>query len=254
MMKNSKRRLQKSPLLNLSMPRCILRATGDVLSTLIFELIHYRFIKNDKKPVWLKLDWIHERLPYMSRSGLAKKLKKLVKDGHIIEKKGEGRHYHKCWYRPDPDALRRVMGGDDAKAKVYYNQDMAEENLEASVIYAAIISLLKIQDDSPMPRRGTKLKIGVFNGRVDDAVLLDYGKLVDGSGLTLNRVRKAVAWLIKHKKLESKKLFGNKRLVSLPADTIIKPSDWESYFADQPPTESFLHWPPDDPTEYPHES
>ena len=146
------------------------------------------------------------------------------------------------------------MGGDDAKAKVYYNQDMAEENLEASVIYAAIISLLKIQDDSPMPRKGTKLKIGVFNGRVDDAVLLDYGKLVDGSGLTLIRVRKAVAWLIKNKKLESKKLFGNKRLVSLPADTIIKPSDWESYFADQPPTESFLHWPPDDPTEYPHES
>jgi hypothetical protein len=84
--------------------------TGDFLSALIVEYIHYRFVRNDKKPVWLKIDWIHERLPYISRSGLAKKLKKLVSEGHIIEEKGEGSRYHKCWYSPSADMCEACSG------------------------------------------------------------------------------------------------------------------------------------------------
>ena len=132
MKKINKPSAQRPPQLNLSMPRRALQATGDVLSALIFELIYYRFTKNDKKPVFLKIDWIHEKLPYISRSGLAKKLKKLVSDGHIIETKGKGRHYHKCWYSPAPDALQdgdSMSDGDDT-TKVYYNLDMAADNLD----------------------------------------------------------------------------------------------------------------------------
>jgi hypothetical protein len=254
-MKTTKRAIPTNPVLNLSMHRCVLQETGDVLSALIVELILYRFNKNGKKPVWLKVDWIRERLPYISRSGMGKKLEKLEKDGHIIVKRGKGKHYHKCWYSPSSDVLSgQSLDGHD-KSKTYYNPGVASAHLEASVVFAAIINLLKIQDDLPVKTKGSKRKIGIFHGRVDDELLLDCAKLAEGSGLTLRQVRKGVKWLIENKKLEAKKLFGNKRLVRLPAATPLEGAKFESYSSLHLPTESFPHSPPpEDPTEcYPHE-
>ena len=128
----------KSRLLNVSVPRAVLDEVGDVVSVLILEYIFHRFVLNDKKPVWLKIDKIHENIPYLSRAGLAKKLKKLVEDGHIIEKKGEGRHYHKNWYslsREMQAALNRKTG-----TKVYYNLDLAKQDIEAAVAEAWVDS------------------------------------------------------------------------------------------------------------------
>jgi len=205
--------------------------TGDFLSALIVEFINYRFLKNDKKPVWLKTDWIHAKLPYISRAGLDRKLNKLVKDGHIIKKKGEGRHYHKCWFSPSSD-MREACTGKDMMdgAKVYFNPEVAKKNLEASVVYAAIINLLK----------------------TGDKLLLNYQKLADGSGLSLAKVRKAVAWLIKNKKIEAKKVFGNKIEVSVPpAHSHISPADLDAFLAGELPTESYPHaGQEDDKTEY----
>jgi hypothetical protein len=220
---------------NFSIHRPVLDEVGDFLSALIVEFIHYRFIRNDNKPVWLKTDWMHEKLPYISRSGLAKKIKKLVKDGHIIGKKGEGRHYHKLWYSPSADMLEifREKGLANT-AKVYYNLEMAEENLEAAVIYATFLSLLK----------------------VDDKLVIDTQKLVEGSGLSVNKVRKAVKWLIDNKKIESQIGFGNKRTVWLPPNTNKRQIDMKAYLTGQLPTESYTHFGPaeDEPTEiYPHE-
>ena len=200
--------------------------------------------------MWLKIDWIRERLPYISRAGLAKKLAKLERDGHIIVVRGKGRHYHKSWYSPSPQLLEDIggMGLSGDKAKVYYNPGMAKEHLAASVVYAAIVKLLRTKDHEPVKRKGAKLMIDEFNGRVDDGVLLDYAKLAAGSGLTIYQVRRAVRWLIVQKMIEAKTGFGNKRLVRLPANAPVNPADL--------PSESFLHEPPeqDDPTEcYPHE-
>lgn len=47
---------------------------------MIIEFINYRFTKNGKAPVWLKTDWFHKNMPYISRSGMAKKMSKLVKE------------------------------------------------------------------------------------------------------------------------------------------------------------------------------
>jgi hypothetical protein len=43
------------------------------------------------------------------------------------------RHYHKCWYSPSTE-MREACTGNGAK--VYFNLDLAEKNLEASVVYA----------------------------------------------------------------------------------------------------------------------
>lgn len=147
-MKNKKIRKIPAPLLNVSIHRSVLDAAGDFLGALIIEHIHHRFVKGDRKPTWLKLDWIHDALPYISRSGLDKKLKKLVKDGHIIMTKGEGRYYHKCFYSPSRE-MREACGREGTPfntGKVYYNLKMAGENLEASVVYAAIINLLRVEE------------------------------------------------------------------------------------------------------------
>jgi len=80
--------------------------------------------------------------------------------------------------------------------------------------------------------------------------LLDYAKLAEGSGLSVNKVRKAVKWLIDNKKIEARKVFGNKRRVRLPAEA-------EELRGQELPTESYFHVEPagDDPTEsYPHNS
>jgi hypothetical protein len=105
----------KSPDLNLSIHRAVLDAVGDMLGAIIVEYINYRFEKNGKKPVWLKIDWILEALPYLSRSGIAKKLDKLVKDGHIIKKEGEGKHSHKVWFSPSKD-MREACAGKEMLA------------------------------------------------------------------------------------------------------------------------------------------
>ena len=54
-------------------------------------------------------------------------------------------------------------------------------------------------------------------------------------------------WLIDNEKIKAKKVFGNKRLVSLPANVIMQDGDI--------PTESYHHFGPadDEPTEgFPH--
>jgi hypothetical protein len=214
-------------LVNYSIHRAVLDVTGDFLAALVVEFIHYRFIKNDRKPVWMKIDFIHKNLPYISRAGLAKKLKKLITDGHILETKGKGRQYHKCWYAPSPDMREACSDTNTSSGKVYYNKELAKEDVEASVIYATITHLLN----------------------VDDKLMLDTAKLVEGSGLSLGQVRRAVKWLIDNKKIEAKKVFGNKREVSIPANAIMEEADV--------PTESYHHFDPadDEPTErFPHKS
>jgi hypothetical protein len=245
--------VKKSAHLNVSIHRDVLATTQDFLSAVIVEFIHYRYLKNDRKPVWLKIDWIREKLPYISRAGLAKKLKKLVKDGHIVMKKGEGRHYHKCFYSPSEDMIEACSGGSPLSdtSKVYYNLDLAEKNLEASVIYAAIINLLRTEERPTEKIRGIKGRVGLDYGRVEDKLLLDYKKLAEGSGLSLSKVRKGVKWLIDKGLIDAKNVFGNKRLVSLPSEDDVKPTDLESYLSEQLPTESYPHVDPEeDPAEY----
>jgi hypothetical protein len=251
-MKNTKPPIKSVGFVNVSIHREVLTATQDFLSAVIIEYIHYRVLKNDKKPVWLKIDWILDALPYISRAGLAKKLDKLVKDGHIIKKAGEGKHYHKCWYRLSPE-MRECCSGKSLtdSSKVYYNLEIAKENLEAGVVYATIVSLLKAEDLPLYKMRGLKGKVGANYGRIENGLLLDYAKLAEGSGLSIGKVRKAVRWLIEHKKIEARNVFGNKRVVSLPADTLVQPGDLKSYFADELPTECYPHGNPgeDEPTE-----
>jgi len=251
-MKITKPPLKTVGFLNVSIHREVLTATRDFLSAVIIEFIHYRVIRNDKKPVWLKIDWILDALPYISRAGLAKKLDKLVEDGHIIKKAGEGRHYHKCWYRLSPEMREYCSGKSLAdSSKVYYNLEIAKVNLESAVVYATIVSLLKVEELPLQKVRGLKKKIGADHGRTDNGLLLDYTKLAEGSGLSIGKIRKAVRWLIENKKIEAKSVFGNKRIVSLPADTLVQPGDLKSYFADELPTESYPHGNPgeDEPTE-----
>jgi ribosomal protein L19E len=221
-------------LLNVSIPRAVLNDTGDFLSALIVGLIDYRFCKNDKKPVYLKINWIHEKLPYISRAGLAKKIAKLVKDGHIIMEKGKGRHYHKCYYSPSTKRREACAGKVMMDpAKVYFNLEMAKENLEASVVYAAIANLL---------RQGDKL-------------VIDTQKLSEGSGLSIGKVRQAIAWLITKKKIQAKEVFGNKKQAWLPIDNRTHPVNSNGDLTEQLPTESYPHFDPpeDEPTEiYPH--
>jgi hypothetical protein len=82
-------------------------------------------------------------------------------------------------------------------------------------------------------------------------LLLDYAKMAEGSGLSINKVRKAVKWLIDKKEIEARKVFGNKRRVKLPADTIPKPGDLKPYISGELPTESYPHTSAkEDPTEY----
>ncbi len=52
---------------------------------------------------------------------------------------------------------------------------------------------------------------------------LDYSKLVEGSGLSIGKVRGAVKWLIANKKIEARKVFGNKTIVKLLTPNIPKP-------------------------------
>jgi hypothetical protein len=222
-------------LLNVSVRREVLDAAGDLLGAKIIEFIHYCFNKNGKKPVWLKIDAIHRIVPQISRSAVDKKLNKLVKAGHIVKKEGEGKHYHKVWYSPSP-AMIEACGGQGIQmqpGKVYYNPRLADENVNASVVYAAIANLLK-----PRP--------GIQQG---ETLVLDYAKLADGSGLSIGEVRKAVKWLIEHKKFEAKNVFGNKKKVWLPPNPGIPTTDPQSDLAHELPTESFPHAPEEDPTE-----
>ncbi len=246
-MKINKPPIKKSVFLNVSIFRDVVSATGNMLDALIIDLIYYRYRKYDKKPVWLKIDWINDALPYISRAGLAKRLKKLAEDGHIIIKKGEGRLYHKCYYSPSPDMIEACRGEGEDGAKVYYNQTVAKRNLDASVVYAAIISLLKQQVDAFQNVKGIKYTSGATD-RIEDKVLLNYELLAEGSGLTLHKVRKAVRWLITNKILDEKKVFGNKRFVSLPADSPIKLTDLKLMHYIELPTECFPH--EEDLTEY----
>ena len=158
-------------------------------------------------------------MPYLSRSGIAKKLDKLVKDGHIIKKEGEGKHSHKVWFSPSKD-MRAACAGDDplAAGKVYYNPHLSEEHLDAGVVYAAITNLLKVNAGE---------------------LVLDYEKLVEESGLTLSKVRKAVRWLIENKKIDAKRGFGSKYRVKLPPNQVEQPGDLGAYLRGEPATESF---------------
>jgi hypothetical protein len=239
---------------NFSIHRAVLDSTGDFLSAVIVEFIHYWFVRNDRKKQWLRIDFIHEQLPYISRAGLAKKVKKLVKEGHIIMEKGQGRHYHKCFYTPSDDMCEACSGkiALGTNAKVYYNWDMAEENLEAAVVYATIRSLLKVSVNHGQFEKmdnGTRILEDASKiGRVGDKLIIDTQKMVEGSGLSLNQVRKAVKWLIDHKKIEAKTGFGNKRTVWMPPNT-------STSLSSELPTESYSHFDPaeDEPTEvHPH--
>jgi hypothetical protein len=73
---------------------------------------------------------------------------------------------------------------------------------------------------------------------VGDELLLDYEKLVEGSGLTLSKVRKAVRWLIENKKIDAKRGFGGKYRVKLPPNQVEQPGDLEAYLRGEPATES----------------
>jgi hypothetical protein len=126
--------------------------------------------------------------------------------------------------------------------KVYFNQDVAEQDVAASVVYAAIVNLLRMEEGEKGARPGISIT-GRDLGRVDDKLLLDYSKLAEGSGLSIDKVRKAVAWLVKNKRIEVKEVFGNKRQVWLPANTLLEPPD-------ELPTESFPHTSEEDLTEY----
>jgi hypothetical protein len=171
-----------------------------------------------------------------------------VKEGEIIMKKGEGRHYHKCFYSPSPTMLRIFKGeGLVDTAKVYFNLEMAEDDLEASVIYATISNLLKLEEgiyESPRSLKNGKFIVGKDYGRDDDELLLDYQKLADGSGLSSSQVRKAVKWLIKNKKIVAERAFGNKKRVWLPPNSAQKVADLEAYLKGELPTESYPHFDP----------
>jgi len=212
--------------LNLSIHREVLRLAGDLVSAMIAEYICYRFSKNNNKKVWLKTDWIYEALPYLSRAAIAKKLDKMTagKKPLIAKEKGEGRFYHKCWYTPSDGLLAGYQDNDILmeRGKVYYNKEMAADHLEASVVYATIINLLKLEDG------------------LGDKLTLDTGKLAEGSGLTPYAIRRGIKWLKDNKRIETRKKFGNKLEVWLPKPT-------------EPSTEQTLHEgdEPEDRTEYP---
>jgi hypothetical protein len=112
---------------------------------------------------------------------------------------------------------------------VYFNLDLAEKNLEASVVYAAIVNLLKLGDE----------------------LTLNTQKLVEGSGLSIGKVRKAVNWLIKNKWIVARKTFGNKLIVSLFRNHRLNPAELKAYLTHQQPTESYPHFDQteDEPTE-----
>ena len=82
------KKLEAEP--NYSIYRRVLAATGDFVSALIVHYISYMFRKNDNKELYLKTDTLHRNFPNISRAGLDKKLNKLVRDGHIIKRKGVG--------------------------------------------------------------------------------------------------------------------------------------------------------------------
>ncbi len=221
------KKLEAAP--NYSVYRRVLAATGDFVSALIVHYINYMFGKNDNKEFHLKTDTLHRNFPNISRAGLDKKLNKLVRDGHIIKRKGVGRHYHKCWFSPSTEMREACAGQGIDVAKVYYNLEMSYKNHDASIVYAAITNLLK----------------------TGDKLLLNYQKLSEGSGLSIAKVRKAVAWLIKNKKIEAKGVFGNKKSVSLPEGTVKRIVDLKAYLTTELPTESHPHVGDDeDQTEY----
>jgi len=86
--------------------------------------------------------------------------------------------------------------------------------------------------------------------------MIDTQKLVEGSGLSLNKVRKAVKWLIDQKKIQAKTGFGNKKTVWLPPKSSKQQIDLKAYLSGELPSESYSHFDPaeDEPTEvYPHE-
>ena len=230
------------PLLNVSIPRSVLDSVqGDFLSALIIDYIHFRCFRGDRKPTWLKLDWIHDALPYISRSGLDKKLKKLVRDRHILVRRGEGKHYHKVFYSPSPDIWQAYSkeGTPLDAGKVYYNLKIAGQNIEASVVYAAIVNLLRVGEGGYAT--DSKFVDGRELGRVGDELQLDTAKLVEGLGLSVSKVRKAVAWPIEKKHIEARAVFGNKRTVKLPTAKIPKPGEVAAYLEGELPTECYPH-------------
>jgi len=189
-----------------------MRSTGDLVSALIAEYICYRYIKNGRKKVWLKTDWIYDALPpRLSRAAIGKKLTKLTtgKWPWIIKEKGKGKHFHKCWYTPSDE----IIGVFDRSApftdrsKVYYNKEIFSDHPEASVVYATIMNLLKLEG-------GWWEKYQY--GRDEDKLLLDTQKLAEGSGLTPYAIRRGVKWLKDNKRIEFRKKFGNKLEVWLP--------------------------------------
>jgi hypothetical protein len=108
--------------------------------------------------------------------------------------------------------MREACAGKSVgSGKVYYNPDVAEQHLEASVVYAAIVNLLR--------REGLELD------GVDNNLTLDYAKLAEGSGLSISKVRKAVKWLIENRKIDAKNIFGNKRQVWVPTTSAAEPAD-----------------------------
>ena len=255
--KRGKKLVKTHNLTNVSFPRTVLDLAGNLLNALIIEFIDYRVQKNNGKPIWLQVDWFLEALPCISRSGMAKRLKMLVRNKHVVTKQGEGRHYHKVWYSLSPDMTEACRGENFllGNSKVYYNPDMAKQDLEASVVYATIVSLLKVKDVGLRSVRGIKERVGVNVRKVgEDKLLLDNAKLVEGTGLSLRAIRRAVKWLIDNKKIVAKTVFGNKKLVSLPASMEVKPRELKDYFDNALPTESYWEehaLPKDDlPTEY----
>ena len=242
--KTPKKLIKSLALTNVSIPRGLVELTGNFLEALIIEHIHYRILKNNGKPVWLKLDWVCEKLPYISRSGMHKKVIKLQNSKFINIKKGVGRDAHKVWYSLPPETrdICRGKSSEYSDSKVYYNPEMAKENLEASVVYATIISLLKVKKPVDSKPRSA-----------DHQLLLDNAKLVEGTGLSIRSIRRAVKWLIDNKKIMSKITMGNKKLVSFPFDMVVKPYDLEGYLSSDLPSECYDQSQDELPTEsYPH--
>ena len=244
--KKSEKLVKSLGLTNVSIPRGLVSLTGNFLEALIIEYIHHRIRKNAGKPVWLKLDWFCDFLPYISRSGMHKKLTKLQDSNFIIVKKGTGRHAHKVWFSLHPDTRDICLGksSEHGDAKVYYNPEVAKENLEASVVYATIISLLKVPKPVDSKPRSANHQL-----------LLDNAKLVEGTGLSIRSIRRGVKWLIDHKKIMAKTTLGNKKLVSFPSDMMVKPVDLDGYFSTDLPSECYDQSQDELPTEsYPHDN
>lgn len=233
---------KKDILLNVSVSRAVLNITQDFIKTLIIEYIYYMYRLNHNKPVYLKTDTIHNKVPFISRSGLAKKILKLALDKHIVMKKGEGRQYHKVWYSLSPELYEACEGKGEVDTKVYYNVGLADANIEASVVYATIISLLKPRQANSRTKATSEEAESANN-----TLTLDTKKLVEGTGLSIARVRRAVSWLIDNKMVKAKKVFGNKLEVSLPMEYVVAITDREAYFNDDPPTESYPHDAPEEP-------